>query len=139
MTKSLVALAVATTVMMVIAPCIGSFGLALGGSAPGRVDRIDDPRALLVIVLANVLGPLVGGFLAAKLAGRRELLHALVFGLIMFAGAAIDTWMRWAMGPVWFHVLFLSVLIPSGLAGGFVARALRSAEPPPKAAKRGAA
>ncbi len=129
MTRSLVALAVATTAMMVIVPCITWFGFGLAGNFPGRLERVDHVPALLVALSANVFGPFVGGFLVARMAGRREILHAIVFGIVMLAGAALDTRSRWEYAPVWFHVAFLSVLVPSGLLGGLVAKVTRPAEP----------
>jgi hypothetical protein len=95
----------------------------LGRAAEGMTDReaiksllASAPvGAFLVVLFGWTLGSLVGGFVAAWIAGRAVTGHALVLGaLLTLAGVANNLMVP---PPAWFWMASLVVLIPAAYAG----------------------
>ncbi|TVZ17394.1 hypothetical protein [Maribacter sp. MAR_2009_72] len=75
-----------------------------------------EPKHFLFPFLAHALGTLVGAFVAAKLAGTRKLLMALIVGFCFLIGGTINISMLG--GPLWFSALDLIVAyIPMAYLG----------------------
>ncbi|MDO1514223.1 hypothetical protein Q2T41_16335 [Maribacter confluentis] len=75
-----------------------------------------EPKHFLFPFLAHALGTLVGAFVAAKLAGNRKLLMALIVGFCFLIGGTINISMLG--GPLWFSALDLIVAyIPMAYLG----------------------
>jgi hypothetical protein len=75
--------------------------------------------ALLVVLLGWTLAPLVGGFVAAWIARRAPLVHALVVGLFFLAGGI--AMLRQLPHPLWFAILGVAVFLPAACAGALLA------------------
>lgn len=81
--------------------------------------------ALLMIVMAWVVGAFDGGFVAALLAGSaRPRLAALAPGVMVTAGV-IGMSVAMPAHPAWMAVAGLLLPVPAALAGGALASALR--------------
>ena len=81
--------------------------------------------ALLMIVVAWVVGAFDGGFVAALLAGSaRPRLAALAPGVMVTAGV-IGMSVAMPAHPAWMAVAGLLLPVPAALAGGALASALR--------------
>lgn len=81
--------------------------------------------ALLMIVVAWVVGAFDGGFVAALLAGSaRPRLAALAPGVMVTAGV-IGMIVAMPAHPAWMAVAGLLLPVPAALAGGALASALR--------------
>lgn len=61
-----------------------------------------------------------GGYLAARLADRRGLLHAGVVAAIIGGIAIASMIIDWRAGSVWSEVTVVGLMAPSALAGGYV-------------------
>jgi hypothetical protein len=73
-----------------------------------------------LIVFSGVLSVL-SGMLAGKLAPRSPVAHAGALAAVLFAiGVAVQA-SAWALFPVWYHVVFLGLIVPATLYGGTMA------------------
>lgn len=97
----------ADAVLRAVVP--GAFG------ADGRVESVP---VLFAIQGYVALFAITGCYLAARWAGRRPMLHALVLGLLglvfNLAGAAA----LWETAPAWYHVLSIALVMPYAWIGG---------------------
>lgn len=84
-------------------------------------------ESLLVVVLAYVLGPLSGGYIAARLAPTKRYYHAIAVGAIQLIFGVIT--LALFPHPEWFWVATLVVFIPAALAGAALARRGRRRSP----------
>ena len=78
--------------------------------------------AMRFVLFAWALGTLVGGGLAARIASRSPVTHALIVGaLMMIAGIAN---MVTIPHPLWFWVVGVTLFLPSAYAGARLAMAI---------------
>ena len=75
--------------------------------------------ALLFVPLAYALGSFGGGALAARIARRRQVLHALIVGGLMMAGGVMM--LVSLPHPAWMAVLCLGAFLPAAWAGAKMA------------------
>jgi hypothetical protein len=61
-----------------------------------------------------------GGYLAARLAPRRPMLHAGVVAALLTLGAVGSAAADWSAGSIWSQALVLFVMAPAALAGGYL-------------------
>lgn len=72
----------------------------------------------LALLAAGAAGAFVGGLIAALLAERRRVLHALSVGAVQTALAVVQ--FRMVPHPDWFMVLGVTVLLPCAAAAGLL-------------------
>ncbi|MEI8211281.1 MAG: hypothetical protein WCI02_03980 [Planctomycetota bacterium] len=119
---------IAASMVMMIVEVINGMVLypELGKAAAGVTDRevfrelfANVPiGALVVVILAWILGGIAGGFAAAWIAPPNKLLHAgILGGLLTLAGVANNLMIP---KPIWFWVVSLMVFIPATLFGGYL-------------------
>lgn len=77
-------------------------------------------ESLLVVVLAYVLGPMSGGYIAARLAPVKRYVHAIAVGAVQLIFGVIT--LALFPHPEWFWIATLVVFIPAALAGAGLAR-----------------
>ena len=71
--------------------------------------------AFLVISLSCSV---LAGFLTARLANRAPMKHVLILGIIQVViGIAVQA-QYWELLPIWYHLIFLLLLLPGHLLGG---------------------
>lgn len=63
---------------------------------------------------------IAGGYVAAWLALRRPMLHALILGIIGFAASVAGAVAMWNAGPGWYSLTIVAIAIPSTLLGGWL-------------------
>lgn len=80
---------------------------------------IDDPALLLFLVSASLVFSLVAGWLVAWLVKRDELVHGLGLGLWLLALGLFFQIQSWEFAPLWYHALFLALLVPGAAAGAW--------------------
>jgi hypothetical protein len=76
-------------------------------------------EALLVVVLAYILGPLSGGYAAGRLAPRKPYQHAAVVGSIQLIPGMVT--LALFPHPEWFWIATLLTFIPAALFGAGLA------------------
>ena len=80
--------------------------------------RVDNVPLLFFILSYCLAYSVLGGYVAAAIARRREVLHALVVGLLQLAFGTAATVANWETAPAWFHLALLALLVPANVAGG---------------------
>lgn len=91
-----------------------------------REGRVNGPGILLVMLAYSALSAIAGGYVSARLAPTRPMLHAMILGGIALALSILATAMFWSAGPVWYHVAAVGLVLPSAWLGGTLAESRRS-------------
>jgi hypothetical protein len=74
----------------------------------------------LFILTSHAIGTLAGGFLAAWLAGRRPIVHALVAGVFFLAAGILNlVWLPFH--PLWFNIVDPVLYLPVACIGACLA------------------
>lgn len=85
----------------------------------GAAGQVKDVPVLL-FVLSYALGfSVLGGWVTAWAAPRRPVLHALILGFVQLAMGLVATAIHFDMMPLWYHVTFLTLLVPANVLGGW--------------------
>lgn len=99
------------------------FGAAMGAmmpeaAAPGQ--PVTSSAVLLTFLVYSVLISAVSGWVCAAIAGPMPMKAVWILALILLAvGAAVEI-AGWALTPVWYHLAFLTLLLPATVSGGGV-------------------
>lgn len=72
---------------------------------------------LLTQVACCLLVSLLAGYLAALAAGENRR-APLVLGVLLLALGILKMVMSWPYVPLWYHLVFTSILVPAAIAGG---------------------
>jgi hypothetical protein len=117
------------SIAAVFAGVVAVFILSLGtdlvmhgtGIFPPWFQAMSD--ALFVLALAyRIVYGVAGGYIAARLAPDRPMLHALVLGVVGFAlsiAGAVGTWNRGPeFGPKWYPLALVATALPCAWVGG---------------------
>jgi len=118
MLRSILAIIAGSVAWMVTALGMDALLMAIAPhwfSANGKVESVP----LLLFMMAYSLSfSVLGGYVTALVARRKELQHALALGVLQFAMGFAATIKFFDTAPLWYHVLFLTLLIPAILIGG---------------------
>jgi hypothetical protein len=100
-----------------------SFGadLLLRQAMPAAFDsagRVESAPVLLLIIAYVGVFAVSGCYLAARLAPRDPMRHALVLGALGLVVNIVGAAMLWHTAPAWFHVVSLLLVLPYAWAGG---------------------
>ena len=82
--------------------------------------QVSDRNALLAMLALAAVCSLGAGSAAARRAGRGARAVAILAGILLAVGAAVET-ANWKVMPVWYHAAFLALLVPLTLLGGLFA------------------
>lgn len=98
------------------------------GAFPSGKQPMNDRQCLLGVSYRLIDG-IIGGYVAARLAPGKPLLHAAVLGgigIVLSLVGAIVTW-NMNLGPRWYSVALVAVALPCAAIGGAIrARQLAS-------------
>jgi len=72
---------------------------------------------LIMNLVRSVIVSLISGYLAAVVAGENKR-GPLILGVILLLFGIIVEAIAWRYLPIWYHLLFLFLLIPVTIAGG---------------------
>lgn len=76
-----------------------------------------DTTMLLVHIVLGSIVSVMSGFLAALIAGENKR-TPLILGFLLVALGLFKAVLSWAYVPMWYHVIFTSLLIPMTITGG---------------------
>ena len=91
-----------------------------------RADGSTENSVILALMLAmSVVFSIAAGYVAVLIARRSEMRHAWALGILQLVVGIFVQSQYWSVMPVWYHVIFLALLLPGILAGAKL-RASRS-------------
>ena len=76
----------------------------------------DSTILLIHMVLAAIVSA-IAGYLAALIAGENKR-SPLILGLLLLAFGLLKAGMSWPYVPIWYHVIFTAILLPTTIWGG---------------------
>lgn len=118
MLRSILAVVAGSVVWMVVALGLDFLLISMfphWADSRGRVESIP----VLFLMLSYSTGTeVLAGYVTGWVARRREVMHALVLGLLQFAMGIVATIKMWDTAPAWWHVAILALVVPATVAGG---------------------
>ena len=120
---------IGTYVAMILYLAFFFMGDAMKGGAPSEetVEKafqqmISSPEGLITLFLIGVLGTVLGGYVAGRLARSEEVKHGALVGAVSLAVGLIQS-SSGARSPVpeWYELLGYALTIPAGALGGSLA------------------
>ena len=81
-----------------------------------------DPAVLLIVLFYSAALGVLGCYLAARLAPRKPMTHAMVLGFIGLLLSIMATVANWKTAPAWYHVIALLLILPAAWVGGEFSR-----------------
>ena len=104
---------------------------ALVAAMPDRLvptEPLTETPLLLLYIGMSVVFSVAAGWLTAAVARSRPIGHAFALGVLQLAlGIGFEA-SAWDLTPVWYHLVFLVLLLPGNVAGGWL-RAQRESAP----------
>lgn len=94
--------------------------LHAAGIFPPLGQTMSDELFLLATVYRTVYGVL-GSYITARLAPYRSMQHALIggfVGLVLSTAGAVATWNKPSLGPHWYPLALIALVMPCAWAGG---------------------
>jgi hypothetical protein len=76
-----------------------------------------DNTIMAVRLVISIVATLMSGFLAAFIAGENRRAPLALGVILLLVGIAVQLG-AWNVMPVWFHVIFLLLLLPMSILGG---------------------
>jgi len=105
-------------VMMTIWPeWYGAHQLGFEKAMTNNAPFAADTSILLMHLIRAVLITLVAGYLTALIAGENKRSTLGLGILLLLFGIGVQA-MAWSYLPIWYHLIFLALLIPMTIAGG---------------------
>ena len=95
---------------------------ALMPSAFRQDGTTDDVTVLAILIVSSLGFSIVAGYVTAMVAQHREIPHALALGIVQLILGLLFTVPYWNSLPLWYNLVFLTLLIPGNLLGGMLRR-----------------
>jgi hypothetical protein len=120
MVRSILAVIAGSVTWMVTALGMDAILMSLAPHWFGPNGKVDYVPLMLFMMSYSLLFSILGGYVAALIARRKEMLHAFVLGLLQLAMGIVATIYFFDTAPLWWHLTFLALLIPANLFGGWL-------------------
>jgi uncharacterized membrane protein YoaK (UPF0700 family) len=78
---------------------------------------VDGAIPLLAMLIGSVVASLLAGYTTATLDRTTSMVPVLVLGVLLLATGIFVEIQYWQLMPVWYHLLFLALLVPACFAG----------------------
>jgi hypothetical protein len=112
---------------------VGNQGLMVAFPEHLQPDAPIEHTGLLLWLIAFSSGlSVIAGWIAARVAARSPVGHATALGVLQLALGIAFQASAWSLFPLWYHVIFLGLVLPATILGGML-RARRLAESRPAA------
>ena len=80
-----------------------------------------DSTILIITLFRSVVCSILAGYVAALVA-RENTKSTLILGILLLAVGIFVQWIYWDIAPLWYHFIFLFLLIPVTIMGGKLAK-----------------
>lgn len=90
-----------------------AFNLAMWTQQPFTADS----TILLIRLISSFIFSIMAGFLAAFIAGENRK-TPIALGILLFLFGLMVQISAWSYMPIWYHLIFLGLLIPMTIVGG---------------------
>ena len=87
-----------------------------GDVAKGVVSMVDS-TVLILSLARSIIFSIVSGYVAALIA-RENMITTLILGVLLLVVGLLTQISYWNYMPLWYHFLFLFLLIPATILGG---------------------
>ncbi len=77
-----------------------------------------DLRGLVLTLVGTAVSGVAGGYIAARIATGRYLVHTAALGVIVLVFNIAASVFFWDRVPVWFHLTNLALAVPMAMLGG---------------------
>ena len=118
MIRSIIAVIAGSVVWMVTALGMDALLMTFMPEWFGANGKTESVPLLLFMMSYSLLFSVLGGFVTASIARRKEIQHALALGGLQLAMGIIATVQFYDTAPLWYHVMFLMLLVPANIFGG---------------------
>ncbi len=118
MLRSILAVIAGSITWMVTALGMDLIMMSLFPQLYGEGGKVVSVPLLLFSGFYSLLFSVLGGYVTALIARRSELAHVFILGVLQLVMGIVATIKMWDTAPVWYHVIFLTLLIPANLLGG---------------------
>lgn len=108
---------------MVIAALSLSADAVLMGVSPESFSasgRSENSSLLMLTLVYSAIFSVLGGYVAAWVAKRQELKHALALGLWQLVLSTLSAIQFSETAPLWWHAIFLLLIVPAIWCGGYL-------------------
>lgn len=120
MVRSILAVIAGSVTWMVTALGMDAILMSLAPQWFGPNGKVYSVPLMLFMMSYSLLFSVLGGYVAALIARRKEMLHAFVLGVLQLAMGIMATIQFFDTAPLWWHLTFLTLLIPASLFGGWL-------------------
>ncbi len=104
-----------TVVMLLLMTALTSTGIAESDA----LERMKGLSGLLLTLIIGLGWTMTGGYTAARMAKRDEVLHGI---LVAAVGIVVGLIFREKSLPLWYQIAGLAAMLPAGMAGGRLAK-----------------
>ncbi len=111
----------------------GEHQTGLAAAMTNTVPFAVDSTILMIGIIRSIIISLLAGFLTAYIAGE-NIRPTLLLGLLLLIVGILVQAMQWNYIPLWYHVIFLVLLVPMTVFGGMLRGTLFPSAPPPQPA-----
>jgi len=91
--------------------------IAPGMAAPEGATYVGSVGILLGYLVRSIIASILAGFVAAMIAGENAK-STLILGIVLLIVGILVQAGAWSVLPVWYHLIFLALLIPMTIFGG---------------------
>ena len=101
----------------------GNAGFRAAGLLPGDVTQpVLAPLPLFVLIALSLVCSLLGGYVAVAVPRSSSIRTVALLGVLLFATGCFVQSTVWHLMPLWYHLIFLGLVIPVTLVGGIVTK-----------------
>jgi hypothetical protein len=118
MLRSILAVVAGTLVLLVAAMTTDAVLLKLFPAFTDAQGRVGSNAVAFLMMSYSVAYCALAGYVAALVARRREVAHALALGVVLTLALVFPTIKFWDTTPAWYHVALFVLTIPACVAGG---------------------
>jgi hypothetical protein len=91
--------------------------LVLGVMSATTNQPLTDPKPLVILLVGSVLISLLAGYVTSRISGLQWTLPAGALGVLLLATGVFVQLKLWYLIPLWYHLIFLLLLMPMTILG----------------------